>query len=89
MPQPKPTGEANVYTVIAARSENCANGVHTHALLKAPDGSQIHVFTIGERPELAKDVQMTGVKLAMRQQDTVVFYILEDYRIVASPNRAA
>ena len=44
---------------------------------------------MGERPELVAGTQITSVKLSMRQQDTVVYYILEDYRIVFPQNQAA
>ena len=44
---------------------------------------------MGERPELVKGVQLTGVKLELQKQDTVAFYILRDYRIVVSQDRAA
>ena len=44
---------------------------------------------MGERPELVKGVQLSGVKLSMRQQGTVVYYILEEYRIVVPQDQAA
>ena len=43
----------------------------------------------GERPELVAGTQLTGVKLELQKQDTVVFYILRDYRIVVPQNQAA
>ena len=48
-------------------------------------GEQLHAFAMGDHPELLAGTQLTGVKLSMRQQDTVVYYILEDYRIVVPP----
>ncbi len=89
LPQPKPEVKAGLYTVIAARPEKCGNGVHTHALLEGPDKKQLHAFAIGERPELTKGVQLTGVKLELQKQDAVVFYILRGYRIVVPQDRAA
>ena len=44
---------------------------------------------MGDHPELLAGTQLTGVKLSMRQQDTVVYYILEDYRIVVHQDQAA
>ena len=44
---------------------------------------------MGNHPDLVADTQITGVKLSMRQQDTVVYYILEDYRIVVHQDQAA
>ena len=57
--------------------------------MKGPYKKQIHAFAIGERPELVEGVQLTGVKLELQKQDTVVFYILRDYRIVAHQDQAA
>ena len=44
---------------------------------------------MGDHPDLTANTQLTGVKLSMRQQDTVVYYILEDYRIVIPQDQAA
>ena len=88
LPQPKTDGNAEIYTVIAARPENRPNST-THVLLEQASGEQLHAFAMGERPELDKGVQLIGVKLSMRQQGTVVYYILEDYRIVVPEDRAA
>ena len=88
LPQSKTESKAGIYTVIAARLENRPNST-THALLEGPDKKQIHAFAIGERPELVEGVQLTGVKLELQKQDTVVFYILRDYRIVAHQDQAA
>lgn len=88
LPQSKTDSKAGIYTVIAARLENRPNST-THVLLEGPDKKQIHAFAIGERPELVEGVQLTGVKLELQKQDTVVFYILRDYRIVAHQDQAA
>ncbi len=88
LPRSKTDSKAGIYTVIAARLENRPNST-THALLEGPDKKQIHAFAIGERPELVEGVQLTGVKLELQKQDTVVFYILRDYRIVAHQDQAA
>ena len=88
LPRSKTDSKAGIYTVIAARLENRPNST-THALLEGPDKKQIHAFAIGERPELVAGTQLTGVKLELQKQDTVVFYILRDYRIVAHQDQAA
>ena len=88
MPQPKTDGSAGIYTVIAARLEKRPNST-THVLLERADGEQLHAFAMGDRPELLAGTQLTGVKLVMQQYDTIVYYILEDYRIVVSQDRAA
>ena len=88
LPRSKTDSKAGIYTVIAARLENRPNST-THALLEGPDKKQIHAFAIGERSELVAGTQLTGVKLELQKQDTVVFYILRDYRIVAHQDQAA
>lgn len=88
MPQPETDGSVGIYTVIAARPENRPNCT-THVLLKREGGEQIHAFVMGDRPELLAGTQLADVKLAMRQQGTVVYYILEEYRIVAPKDQAA
>ena len=88
-PQPEPDSKAGTYTVIATRPQKFANGIHTTVMLQGWDQKQIAAVAMGERPELVKGVQLTGVKLELQKQDTVVFYILRDYRIVVSQDRAA
>jgi len=89
LPQSDSVEQAGIYTVLRARPEKVADGVHTHALLQGPDGKQIHIFTIGVCPEIVDGVRLTGVKLELKQQDTVVFYILRDYRVVVPEDQAA
>lgn len=88
-PQPEPDSKTGTYTVIATRPQKFANGIHTTVMLQDWDQKQIAAVAMGERPELVKGVQLTGVKLELQKQDTVVFYILRDYRIVVSQDRAA
>ncbi len=87
--QSNPAGQAGVYTVLRARPEKVADGVHTHALLQAPDGKHLHIFTVGVHPGITDGAKLTDVKLELKQQDTVVFYILREYRIVDSQDKAA
>lgn len=88
-PQPRPDKNVGTYTVIATRPQKFANGTHTTVMLQGWDQKQIAAVAMGERPELVKGVQLTGVKLELQKQDTVAFYILRDYRIVVSQDRAA
>lgn len=89
VPNPQPDGKPDTYTVVAVRPEKFTNGIHTNMALQDPDGKQVHAIAIGEHPELTKGVQLTGVELELQRQDTVVFYILRDYRIVVPQNQAA
>lgn len=87
--QPGPDNKTGTYTVIATRPQKFANGIHTTVMLQGWDQKQIAAVAMGERPELVKGVQLTGVKLELQRQDTVVFYILRDYRIAAPQDQAA
>ena len=61
----------------------------TLVTLRAPDGKQIPAFARGARPELSAGTVLSNVKITMRQQDTVAFYVLESYEIVPQEDRAA
>ena len=58
-------------------------------LVSSLDGKQIPAFARGARPELSAGTVLSNVKLTMRQQDTVAFYVLESYEIVPQEDRAA
>ena len=88
-PQSEPDSKTGTYTVIATRPQKFANGIHTTVMLQGWDQKQIAAVAMGERPELAAGTQLTGVKLELQKQDSVVFYILRDYRIVAPQDQAA
>lgn len=51
--------------------------------LEYPDKKTVNAYARGEHPELVSGAQLTCVKLTHRQQDTVVFYVLEAYQVVA------
>ncbi|MFQ6978537.1 MAG: hypothetical protein ACLRSD_17505 [Oscillibacter sp.] len=56
------------------------SGSSTLVTLRAPDGKQIPAFARGARPELSAGTVLSNVKITMRQQDTVAFYVLEILR---------
>ena len=87
--QPEPDSKTGTYTVIATRPQKFANGIHTTVMLNGWYKNQIAGVAMGERPELVNGAQLTGVKLELQKQDTVVFYILRDYRIVMPQDQAA
>ena len=89
LPKSQPDNKTGTYTVIATRPQKFANGIHTTVMLQGWDQKQIAAVAMGERPELVNGVQLTGVKLELQKQDTVVFYILRDYRIVVPQDQAA
>lgn len=58
-------------------------GTNTRLVLESPEGKRINAFARGKCPDLTLGALITDTKLATRKQDTVVFYILEDYQMVS------
>lgn len=75
--------------VLSTKVQGGMSGSSTLVTLRAPDGKQIPAFARGARPELSTGTVLSNVKLTMRQQDTVAFYVLESYEIVPQEDRAA
>lgn len=84
-PTRKPEGKpAPVYDCIvrAAMLQPGMSGNSTVVSLEYPDKKIVNAYARGEHPDLVSGARLSGVKLTKRQQDTVVFYILETYQIV-------
>lgn len=71
------------YKVVSVKEQTGMSSTNTRLVLESPDGKQVNAFARGKRPDLIVGTLLTGTKLATRKQDTVVFYILEDYRVVS------
>lgn len=71
------------YKVVGATVQPGMTSTNTRLVLESPEGKKINAFVRGTHPELTVGVLLTGTKLATRKQDTVVFYILEDYEVVS------
>lgn len=52
-------------------------------------GERVDAFARGEYPELAAGVVLTEAKLEKRQQDTIVYYMLEKFKIADTQPQAA
>ena len=61
----------------------------TLVALEAPDGKKVQAFARGARPELSAGTALTAVKLTVRQQDTVAFYVLDAYEVIPPQQTAA
>ena len=46
-------------------------------------------FIRGENPELVIGATLVDVKLELKQNDTIVYYMLEHYRVVNARQQAA
>ena len=79
----------SIYVVLNAKVQGGMSGSSTLVTLRAPDGKQFPAFARGARTELHAGTVLEKVKLAMRQQDTVAFYVLESYEIAAQEEQAA
>ena len=88
-PQQTAQPQPELYTILDAKIQGGMSGSSTLVTLRAPDGKQIPAFARGARPELSAGTVLSNVKLTMRQQDTVAFYVLESYEIVPQEDRAA
>ena len=88
-PQSAARQRTDCYVVLNAKVQGGMSGSSTLVTLRAPDGKQIPAFARGARPELSAGTVLSNVKLTMRQQDTVAFYVLESYEIVPQEDRAA
>ena len=77
------------YTVSSAKLQKGMSAENTQVVLTTPNGKRIQAFARGVHPALQAGVKLKETRLTMRKQDTVVFYVLEDYRIVAPPQQAA
>lgn len=85
-PQPAPAYDC---IVRAAMLQPGMTSSSTLVALEYPDNKTVNAYARGEHPALVAGVKLTCVKLVQRQQDTVVFYILEAYQVVDSMQQAA
>lgn len=84
-----PTAQpAYQFKVVNARVQNGMSGSNTQLVLETVDGKRINAFVRGAHPELTPEAKLTNVKLTMRKQDTVVFYVLEEYQMLAMQEAA-
>lgn len=88
-PFPAPTEPDWEYTVQTAKVQKGMNSSNTSVVLESREGKRVNAFARGEHKELSSGVQLKNVKLAQRQQDTVVFNILVSYEVMEAAPRAA
>ena len=83
----KPKGVA--YIIRQARINKGMNSGSTLLRLESSKGDKLDAFVRGEHPELAVGVILANVKLEKRQQDTIIYYMLEQYEIADAQPKAA
>ena len=65
------------------------NSVSTALVLENAKGARLEVFARGSHPELAVGTVITDLRLAKKQTDTVVYYMLEDFKLADTQPLAA
>lgn len=85
----KTRGNGISYIIRHARINKGINSTSTQLRLESSQGDRLEAFVRGEHPELAVGVVLVDVKLDKRQKDTVVYYMLEKFRIADTQPQAA
>lgn len=85
----KPRNDGISYIIRQARINKGINSTSTQLRLESSQGDKLEAFVRGEHPELAVDVILTDVKLDKRQKDTVVYFMLEKFKIADTQPQAA
>ncbi len=89
----KPAGgsqpEGITYIIRHARINRGMNSSSTQLKLESSQGDKLEAFVRGEHPELAVGVVLANAKLEKRQKDTVVYYMLEEFKIAETQPQAA
>lgn len=88
-PAAEPPQSAYEYVVVEAKVQGGMKGSNTLVVLQGADGKRTQAFARGARTELATGVHLTSVKLTLRRQDTVAYYVLESYELSAPQPAAA
>mgnify|MGYP006922389692 CR=1 FL=1 len=71
-----------------ARINKGMNSSSTQLKLESSQGDKLEAFVRGEHPELAVGVVLANAKLEKRQKDTVVYYMLEEFKIAETQPQA-
>ena len=78
------------YTVLSAGVQPGMNrNAATSLTLRGQDGKTVRAFFRGADPGLVPGAELCDVKLSMKKQDSVVFYVLESFRIMDAMPKAA
>jgi len=85
----KPGKDSISYIVRKARINKGINSSSTQLRLESSKGDRLDAFVRGEHPELAAGIVLVDVKLEKRQQDTVVYYMLEKFKVADIQPQAA
>ncbi|MCI8329336.1 MAG: hypothetical protein HFG02_06945 [Oscillibacter sp.] len=79
----------HAYIVTASSTQRGMKTTSVSLRLKGADGKEITAFAQGEHPLLIPGAMLASAKLTTRKQDTVVYYVLESYKIAEPQGQAA
>lgn len=89
VPQAAPKQPGYAYIVTASSTQKGTKTINMSLRLKGADGKEITAFAQGEHPLLVPGAMLASAKLTTRKQDTVVYYVLESYKIAEPQGQAA
>ncbi|MCD8254304.1 MAG: hypothetical protein LUC36_01995 [Oscillospiraceae bacterium] len=76
------------YTVEEAHIQKGVSTQSTVVMLRAKDGKTVKAFARGAREELTEGVLLAEVQMHVQRQNTVVFQVLDEYKVVGADTRA-
>ena len=88
-PAEEPKEENITYLIRNMRVNKGIKSTNTQLVLESSKGERVDAFVRGEHPELVTGATLTDVKLELKQSDTIVYYMLEHYKIMDAQQRAA
>ncbi len=78
------------YIIRNARINEGINSTSTQLRLESSKGEKLDAFARGAHPELKTGIVLVDVKLEMRQRDTIIYYMLDEFKIAdIQPHKAA
>lgn len=74
-----PQRPAVEFVIVDVRMQKGMSGMNTSLILEDPDGKRALAYVQGTHPELKPGMSLFNVKKELKQQDSVVFYLLHGY----------
>lgn len=65
------------------------NSINTQLVLESSKGERVDAFVRGEHRDLAIGAVLTDVELERKGTDTVIYFMLEQYRLADARPKAA
>ena len=88
-PTETPKEDNITYQIRNMRVNKGIKSTNTQLVLVDSKGDRLDAFVRGEHPELVIGAILTDVKLELKQSDTIIYYMLEQYKIIDAQQQAA